>query len=83
MLGLGIKEGSNEWKYRHHYWSGCIKAEKMRNAMDYIWKNIKGRLGKDTMREFKYCRGNSGRMKRRHESACFGAAQTLRKVFLR
>ena len=51
MLGLGIREGSKEWKYRHHYWSECIKAGKARNVLDYIWKNMKARLGKDAMRE--------------------------------
>ena len=63
MLGLGIREGSKEWKYRHHYWSECIKAGKARNVLDYIWKNMKARLGKDAMREYRYYRGNAGRMK--------------------
>lgn len=63
MLGLGVREGSKEWKYRHHYWSECIKAGKARNVLDYIWKNMKARLGKDAMREYRYYRGNLGRMK--------------------
>ena len=63
MLGLGIREGSKEWKYRHHYWSECIKAGKARNVLDYIWKNMKARLGKDAMREYRYYRSNAGRMK--------------------
>ena len=63
MLGLGIKEGSKEWKYRHHYWSERIKSGKVRGVLDYIWKNMRNRLGKDAMREFKYYRGNAGRMK--------------------
>ena len=63
MLGLGIREGSKEWKYRHHYWSECIKAGKARNVLDYIWKNMRARLGKDAMREYRYYRGNLGRMK--------------------
>ena len=63
MLGLGIREGSKEWKYRHHYWSECIKAGKVQNILDYIWKNLRTSLGKDAMREYKYYRGNVGRMK--------------------
>lgn len=63
MLGLGIKEGSKEWKYRHHYWSERIKSGKVQGVLDYIWKNMRDRLGKDAMREFKYYRGNVGRMK--------------------
>ena len=63
MLGLGIREGSKEWKYRHHYWSERIRAGKIQNVLDYIWKNLKDRLGKDAMREYKYYRGNAGRMK--------------------
>ena len=63
MLGLGIKEGSREWKYRHHYWSERIKSGKVQGVLDYIWKNMRNRLGKDAMREFKYYRGNAGRMK--------------------
>ena len=63
MLGLGIREGSKEWKYRHHYWSECIKAGKARNVLDYIRRNMKARLGKDAMREYRYYRGNAGRMK--------------------
>ena len=63
MLGLGIREGSKEWKYRHHHWSECIKAGKARNVLDYIWKNMRARLGKDAMREYRYYRSNAGRMK--------------------
>ena len=63
MLSLGIKEGSKEWRYRHHYWSECIKAGKVQNVLDYIWKNLKSKLDKDAMREYKYYRGNVGRMK--------------------
>ncbi len=63
MLGLGIKEGSKEWKYRHHYWSERIKSGKVQGVLDYIWKNMRDRLGKDAVREFKYYRGNAGRMK--------------------
>ena len=63
LAGLGIKENSKEWKYRHHYWSECIKAGKVQNVLDYIWKNMKARLGKDAMREYKYYRSNAGRMK--------------------
>ena len=63
LAGLGIKEGSKEWRYRHHYWSECIKAGKARNVLDYIWKNMKARLGKDAMREYRYYRSNAGRMK--------------------
>ena len=63
MLGLGLREGSKEWKYRHHYWSERIKAGKARNVLDYIRKNMKARLGKDAMREYRYYRGNAGRMK--------------------
>ncbi len=63
MAGLGIKENSKEWKYRHHYWSERIKAGKVQSVLDYIWKNMKARLGKDAMREYKYYRGNAGRMK--------------------
>ena len=50
-------------KYRHHYWSECIKAGKVQNVLDYIWKNMRARLGKDAMREYKYYRSNAGRMK--------------------
>ena len=63
LAGLGIKENSKEWKYRHHYWSECIKAGKVQNVLDYIWKNMRARLGKDAMREYRYYRGNAGRMK--------------------
>ena len=63
LAGLGIKENSKEWKYRHHYWSECIKAGKVQNVLDFIWKNMRARLGKDAMREFKYYRSNVGRMK--------------------
>ena len=63
MLGLGIKEGSKEWKYRHHYWSECIKAGKVRNVLDYLWDKMGDRLKGDAMREYKYFRGNVGRMK--------------------
>ena len=63
MLGLGIKEGSKEWKYRHRYWSERIKSGKVQGVLDYIWKNFRNRLGKDAMREFKYYRSNVGRMK--------------------
>ena len=63
MLGLGFKEGSKEWKYRHHYWSERIKAGKVQNVLDYIWKNLQPRLGKDAMREYRYYRSNVGRMK--------------------
>ena len=63
MLGLGIREGSKEWKYRHHYWSERIKSGKVQGVLDYIWKNMRDRLGKDAMREFRYYRSNAGRMK--------------------
>ena len=63
LAGLGIKENSKEWKYRHHYWSECIKAGKVQNVLDYIWKNMRARLGNDAMREYKYYRSNAGRMK--------------------
>ena len=63
LAGLGIKENSKEWKYRHRYWSECIMAGKVQNVLDYIWKNMKARLGKDAMREYKYYRSNAGRMK--------------------
>lgn len=63
MAGLGIKENSKEWKYRLHYWSECIKTGKIQNVLDYIWKHMKARLGKDAMREYKYYRSNAGRMK--------------------
>ena len=63
LAGLGIKENSKEWKYRHHYWSECIKAGKVQNVLGYIWKNMRARLGKDAMREYKYYRSNAGRMK--------------------
>ena len=63
LAGLGIKENSKGWKYRHHYWSECIKAGKVQNVLDYIWKNMRARLGKDAMREYKYYRSNAGRMK--------------------
>ena len=63
MLGLGIKEGSKEWKYRHHYWSECIKAGKTKNVLDYVWKNMRGKLSDDAMREYKYCQSNLDRMK--------------------
>ena len=63
LAGLGIKENSKEWKYRHHYWSECIKAGNVQNVLDYIWKNMRARLGKDAMREYKYYRSNAGRMK--------------------
>ena len=63
LAGLGIKENSKEWKYRYHYWSECIKAGKVQNVLDYIWKNMRARLGKDAMREYKYYRSNAGRMK--------------------
>ena len=63
MLGLGIREGSKEWKYRHHYWGERIKAGKVQNVLDYIWTNFRDRLGKDAMREFRYYRSNSRRMK--------------------
>ena len=63
MIGLGIKEGSKEWKYRHHYWSERIKSGKVQSVLDYIWNNMRERLGKDAMREFKYYRSNVGRMK--------------------
>ena len=63
LAGLGIKENSKEWKYRHHYWSECIKAGKVQNVLDYIWKNMRARLGKDAIREYKYYRSNAGRMK--------------------
>ena len=63
LAGLGIKENSKEWKYRHHYWSECIKAGKVQNVLDFIWKNMRARLGKDAMREYKYYRSNAGRMK--------------------
>ena len=63
MLGLGIKEGSKEWKYRHHYWGERIKAGKVQNVLDYIWTNFRDKLGKDAMREFKYYRSNARRMK--------------------
>lgn len=63
LLGLGIKEGSKEWKYRHHYWAKRIKAGKVRNVLDHIRKNLGARLGKDARREYKYYRSNAGRMK--------------------
>lgn len=63
MIGLGFKEGSKEWKYRHHYWSERIKAGKIQGVLDYIWKNLKDKLGKDAMREYKYYRSNVDRMK--------------------
>ena len=63
MLGLGYREGTREWNYRHHYWSECIKAGKVRNVLDYIRKNLKSRLSKDAMREYRYYRSNAGRMK--------------------
>ena len=63
MLGLGMKEGSKEWKYRHRYWSERIKAGKVQSVLDYILRNLKDRLGKDAMREYKYYRSNAGRMK--------------------
>lgn len=63
MTGLGIKEDSKEWKYRHRYWSECIRTGKVQSMLDYIWKNMKTRLGKDAMREYKYYRSNVGRMK--------------------
>ena len=63
MLGLGIPEGSKEWKYRLRYWSERIKSGKVQSVLDFIWKNMRDRLGKDAMREFKYYRGNAGRMK--------------------
>ena len=63
MLGMGFKEGSKEWKYRHHYWAKRIKAGKVQSVLDYIWKNMRDKLGKDAMREFKYYRSNAGRMK--------------------
>ena len=63
MLGLGIREGSKEWKYRHHYWSECVKAGKTKNVLDYVWKNMRGKLSGDAMREYRYYRGNLGRMK--------------------
>ena len=63
MAGLGVKEGSEEWKYRHRYWSGRIKAGKVQGILDYIWKNMKDRLGRDAMREFRYFRANAGRMR--------------------
>ena len=40
-----------------------IRAGKIQNVLDYIWKNLKDRLGKDAMREYRYYRGNAGRMK--------------------
>ena len=63
MLGLGIREGSKEWKYRHRYWPECVKAGKTKNVLDYIWKNMRGKLSGDAMREYRYYRGNAGRMK--------------------
>ena len=63
MAGLKIKENSKEWKYRHHYWSECIRAGKVQNMLDYIWKNMRDKLDKDAMREFKYFRSNVNRMK--------------------
>ena len=63
MLGLGIREGSEEWKYRHRYWSGRIRAGKVLGVLDYVWKNMRDRLGKDAMREFRYFRANAGRMR--------------------
>ena len=63
MAGLGVREGSEEWKYRHRYWSGRIKAGKVQGVLDYIWKNMRDRLGKDAMREFRYFRANAGRMR--------------------
>ena len=35
----------------------------MQNVLDYIRKNLKSRLSKDAMREYRYYRGNAGRMK--------------------
>ncbi|MGN0834093.1 MAG: UPF0236 family transposase-like protein [Kiritimatiellia bacterium] len=63
MLGLGIREGSKEWKYRHRCWSGRIRAGKIQGVLDYIRKSLKDKLGKDAMREYKYYRSNVGRMK--------------------
>lgn len=63
MLGLGFKEGSKEWKYRHHYWAERIKAGKVQRVLDYIWKNMRDKLGEDAMREYKYYKSNVGRMK--------------------
>jgi len=59
MSGLGYKEGSKEWSYRHRYWSECI----VQNVLGHIWKNLRDKLGKDAMREFRYYRSNVGRMK--------------------
>ena len=63
---------------RHHYWSECIKAGKARNVLDYIWKNMKARLGKDAMREYRYYRGNLGRLRGMSlASFAFSAAKTI------
>ena len=63
MLGLGIKEGSKEWNYRHRYWSECIRNGKVQNVLDYLWNKMRDRLKGDAMREYKYFRSNVGRMK--------------------
>ena len=63
MLGLGFKEGSKEWNYRHRYWSECIRNGKVQNVLDYLWNKMRDRLKDDAMREYKYFRSNVGRMK--------------------
>ena len=63
MLGLGIKEGTKEWNYRHRYWAECIRNGKVQNVLDYLWKRMPDRLKGDAMREYRYFRGNAGRMK--------------------
>ena len=63
MLGLGIKEGSKEWNYRHRYWSECIRNGKVQNVLDHLWNKMRDRLKGDAMREYKYFRSNVGRMK--------------------
>lgn len=63
LLGMGHKEGSSGWKYRYRRWKDLIKEGKVTQMLDGIWKREKSRLSADAMREYKYFRGNAGRMK--------------------
>lgn len=47
----------------HHYWSKSIRDGKVRNMLNFIRKNMRIKLGKNAMREYKYYRSDIGRMK--------------------
>lgn len=57
------RNSKKEWKYRHHYWTGRIKVGKVQSVLDHVWRNMRDRLSEDTMREYRYFRGNANRMR--------------------